>query len=126
MSIFGTLGTLLATIPGLTLGTNVITAENPRLTAQEALPCINVHRVSDLGDFTLAGVRFWSQARFQLNMAAATHAGLLVLIGQVQAKLDHTAVAGIIKIIPLGGIYREGHDSDPETFWAMSDWLIMY
>jgi hypothetical protein len=126
MTIFGTLGTLLATIPGMTLGTNVITAENPRLTAQEALPCLNVHRIGNLGEFTLEGVRYWTQDRFQVTMSAATHAGLLVLNGQVQGKLDNTTGVGYIRSIPLGGTYREGHEDNPEAFSNMSDWLIMY
>jgi hypothetical protein len=124
MTVIGTLGTLLATIPGMTLGTNVISIENPRLTAVEALPSLQIHRVSAMGEFTLEGKRIWTQGRFQITLSAATAAGLEVLTGQVNALLDNNHTDFKISI-PLG-YYRDGHDEDPEAFWRQGDWYIMY
>jgi hypothetical protein len=124
MTLYGTVGTLLATIPAMTLGTNVISPENPRVTAVKALPGIEIYRITDLREFYLSGVRIYSQARMQLTLAAATQAGLTTLTGQVNALLDNNRTDFIISI-PLG-YYREGHQDSPKTFWTQADWLIQY
>lgn len=124
MTLFGTLGTLLATIPGMTLGTNVISPENPRVTAVEALPSVQIHRISEMGEFVLNGQRVWTQSRIQLTLSAATAAGLEVLTGQVNALLDNNVTN--FKLSFSLGYNREGHDDEPEAFWRCGDWFIMH
>jgi hypothetical protein len=125
MTIFGTIGTLLATIPGMTLGTNVFTPENPQVDPSASFPIIKVNRVSANQEYCLDGSsRALNSDRFQCTLVAGSQTGLLVLIGQVQAKLDgnHTSFKASI---PLG-IGPDGRDSVPEAYWITADWLIIY
>jgi hypothetical protein len=129
VTLYATLGTLLATIPGMTLGTNVVSPENPRPTSVKALPGIEILRISDFPDYLLNCTRMCSQARVQLNIAASTAALLSALwnsegTGTVNVKLDNNRVNFILA--KPNGLMREGHDNTPSAFWMIADWLILY
>ena len=124
MTVIGTLDTLLATIPGMTLGTNIISVEHPRLTAAKVLPNITVQEITDTGDYLLSGTRIYTVYRVQLMLAASTAAGLETLKGQVNAKLDFNHASWMLSY-PVQ-YYTPGHESQPATYWQPGDWMIQY
>ena len=121
MSIYGDVETRLATIPGMTVGTNIFSPEHPQLDPSATLPTIAIKRISDGGDYTLEVARALRQDRFQLTFAAETEVGLSVLVGLAETALNgkHTTFSAS----PLG-LGSDGHDPVPECFWVKGDWLI--
>jgi hypothetical protein len=125
VTIYSTVGTLLATIPGMTLGTNLFTPENPQVDFSLILPYLRVKRISSHGEARLDGTNMYNSDRIQVTLAAATQTGLEVLIGQVNAILNYNRSA-FIGAWPLG-YGPDGHDVGvTDTFWITADWLILY
>jgi hypothetical protein len=124
MSVFSVLGTLLATIPGFALGTNVFTPENPQVDPSATLPLIKVQRISGHSEARLDGARIYNQDRVQITMVAATAVALEALKAAIEAKLDYNRTS-FMGSFPLGyGL--DGFDSVPTAYWITGDWLILY
>jgi len=119
--MFSTLDTLLASGGAFTVYSPLV----PRVDMSPTLPYVEYKRIGENSDHYLSGVRVYSTARIAVVMCAATEAGLLVLIGQVQAKLDYNRTNFILSF-PALGPYGEGHEDNPVMFYAKSDWFILY
>ena len=119
MSVFDTLVTVLGGT-----GATINQPKSPRTAAVKALPAIELFRVSSENQFFENGTKLLTIDRIQVNMAAATYAGLETLLAAVQTALDMNRTNFILSF-PLG-VNVEGNDQNPQTYWLAADWMILY